>query len=147
MASDLKIDIDNVRLNIRAGTIIKFDNEIIIEISKVGLNSVIPGGRIKINEHSKDALVRELKEEMNFEFDKERFNQIKVFENFFNYGEKDFHEIYFLYEYKLNQNEYEILKTLNMNNDNENTFFKFVSKYEVSNYNLLPLELHEVIKS
>ena len=80
MASDLKIDIDDIRLNIRAGVIMKYDDEIVIEVSTVGANSVIPGGRIKINEKSSDALVREIKEEMNFDLDTKKLQLVKVFE-------------------------------------------------------------------
>ena len=75
MASDLKINIDGVRLNIRVGAIIRHNDDIVLEISTVGANSVIPGGRIKINESSLDAVLRELKEELNYEFDKNKFKQ------------------------------------------------------------------------
>lgn len=145
MASDLKIDIDGVRLNIRAGVIIRHNHDIIVEISKVGRNSVIPGGRLKINEKSSAGLIREIKEEMNFKLDENKLKMVKVFENFFNYEGKDFHEIYFLYEYCLSEEETKMLK-LDTNKDNETTYFKLISKNELEKYNLLPLELHEIIK-
>ena len=106
MASDLKIDIDGVRLNVRVGAIMRYNDDVIVEISTVGRNSVIPGGRIKINEKSTRSLVRELKEEMNFDLDESRLTQKSVFENFFTYEQKDFHELYFVYEYQLNDDKY-----------------------------------------
>ena len=145
MASDLKIDIDGVRLNVRVGVIMRYHDDIIIEISAIGRNSVIPGGRIKINESSLKSLAREIKEEMGFEMNPQQAVLNKVFENFFTYENKDFHEIYFLYEYVLSQEEYKILK-LSQNEDNDTTYFKFVSKHNIEKYNLLPLELHEIIK-
>lgn len=147
MASDLKIDIDGARLNVRVGVIVRHGDDVVIEISNVGRNSVIPGGRIKINEKSSSALIREIKEEMNFELKEEKLKMLKVFENFFNYDNKDFHEIYFLYEYVLDENEFEIMNKLNTNFDNSTTYFKFISKFNLSKYNLLPLELHEIIKN
>ena len=147
MASDLKVDIDGVRLNIRVGLIMKYGNEVAIEISTVGRNSVIPGGRMKINENSRDALSREINEEMNLNLDKQKLSMIKVFENFFTYEQKDFHEIYFLYEYPLNKNEYDFIKNNVTNKDNSTTFFKFVKSNELEKYNLLPLDLHEIIKN
>ena len=72
MASDLSIFVDETKLNIRVGVIIRHANEFIIEVSKIGENSVIPGGRIKIGESSIDALVRETREEMGFEIKKEK---------------------------------------------------------------------------
>ena len=147
MASDLKIDIDDVRLNVRVGAIMRYNDDIVLEISTVGRNSVVPGGRIQINEHSTDALVRELGEEMKFVPNKNKFTQVKVFENFFNYGEKRIHEIYFLYEYILDENERDYIQNLKVNYDNDTTYFTFVKKTELDKYNLLPLELHELINN
>ena len=145
MASDLKIDIDNVRLNIRVGVIIRHNDDFIIEISKEGRNSVIPGGRIKINEDSKSAIVRELKEEMNFDVDKSRLKQLNVFENFFVYDKKDTHELFFLYEYILSEEEFANLK-VEQNYDSQTTYFTYIPKYDLDKYNLLPIELHEIIR-
>ena len=146
MASDLKVDIDGSRLNVRVGAIIRHNNQVIIEISDIGRNSVVPGGRIHINEHSCDALVRELEEEMNYTFDKNKFKQTKVFENFFEYDGKKFHEIYFLYEYVLSETEYQDIKNTKANKDNSTTHFEFVSKFDMLKYNVLPLELHPLIE-
>jgi len=146
MASDLKIDIDGVRLNIRAGVIIRHENEVLIEISKIGRNSVIPGGRIKINEKSSAGLVRELKEELDFEAEEKKLKMKKVFENFFTIDGKDYHEIYFLYEYNISEEEFVVLNNSNINRDNETTYFKFISKNKLQDFNLLPLQLHDIIK-
>lgn len=145
MASDLKIDIDNIRLNIRVGAILRYNDQVIIEISTEGRNSVIPGGRIKINESSKLSLVRELEEEMRFFADINKLKQVKVFENFFEYDNKKFHEIYFVYEYVLSEQEYNSLD-LSTNYDNSSTYFKLVSKFEMQKHNVLPTELYELIE-
>lgn len=145
MASDLKLDIDGIRLNVRVGAIIRYKEDVVIEISKLGLNSVVPGGRIKINEKSTTALKRELKEELDFEIDENKLAIKKVFENFFNFNGKNVHEIYFLYEYCLSDDECKGLK-LESNKDNETTYFKLVNKFEIDKYNLLPLELHDIIQ-
>lgn len=147
MASDLKIDIDGVRLNVRVGAIMRYNDDVIVEVSTVGRNSVIPGGRIKINEKSTRSLVRELKEEMNFDVDESRLTQKSVFENFFTYEQKDFHELYFVYEYQLNDDEYKVLSNLSTNKDNSTTYFKFVSKNELEKYNVLPVELYDLIRN
>ena len=146
MASDLKIEIDGIRLNVRVGAIMRYGEEVVLEISTVGANSTIPGGRIRINEPSQDALVREMQEEMGFTINKNRLKQIKVFENFFNYDELQVHEMYFLYEYILNDDEYNYIKNLGANKDNNTTYFAFVPKYDLEKYNLLPLTLHPIIK-
>ena len=146
MARDLKIDIDNIRLNVRVGVIVRHNNDVIIEISTTGRNSVIPGGRIQIGEHSKDALIREMKEEMNFNLNKDKLTQVKVFENFFEYEGKKFHELYFVYEYILDEKEYNTLKVEN-NKDNSTTYFKYVPKTDLAKYNVLPLDLYDIINN
>lgn len=145
MTKDIKIDIDGVRLNVRVGVIMRHKENVVIEISTVGRNSVVPGGRIHINEDSKSALAREIKEEMNFEIDQNKLKMVKVFENFFKYDNKDVHEIYFLYEYIIDEQEFEKLN-LEQNKDNDTTYFALISNSEIAKYNLLPLELHKIIK-
>lgn len=146
MARDIKIDIDNVRLNVRTGVIMRYEQNVVIEISKVGRNSVVPGGRIHINEKSTTALAREIKEEMNFEINEQKLKMIKVFENFFNYDNKDVHEIYFLYEYILSNEEIEKIK-FEDNKDNDTTYFAMVENNKLESYNLLPEELIDIIKN
>ena len=141
MASDLKVDIDNVRLNIRAGIIMRYNSEVLIEVSTVGANSTIPGGRVKIGETSLQTIKREAKEEMNFQLDTNKSKLIKVLENFFNIDGKDFHEIYFMYEYILNETEYKNLKNVGDNKDNDTTYFTFISKLDTEKYNVLPTAL------
>lgn len=147
MASDLKIEIDGVRLNVRVGVIIRHNDDVLIEISTTGRNSVIPGGRVKINERSSTSLVREIKEEMDIEIDEQRLVQKNSFENFFAYGDLPIHEIYFLYEYKVTEQEFEVFNNLGINKDNQTTYFKFISKYDLEKYNVLPLDLYDVIQN
>lgn len=145
MASDLKVDIDGIRLNIRSGVIMRYGEQIVVEVSKVGRNSVIPGGRIQINEKSCDGIIREAKEEMGLELDKAKLNYLTTFENMFSCDGKGYHEIYFLYEYELSDKEKEHIENLSGNNDNETTYFTFINHNELESYNLLPLEIHKFI--
>ena len=51
MKSDLSLMIDDIRLNIRVGIIFRYNNKTLIEVLKTREgNSVIPGGRVKIDE-------------------------------------------------------------------------------------------------
>ena len=64
---DLSTMIDDTKLNIRVGAIIQYQNKILIEKNKNVDFSVIPGGRIKTLENSKEALIREIKEELGID--------------------------------------------------------------------------------
>ena len=83
---------------------------------------------------------------MNFVLNKDKLKKLDVFENLFSYKNKMFHEIYFLYEYVLDEKEFIQLNCVQSNYDNKTTYFKFISKYDLEKYNLLPLELHKIIK-
>jgi ADP-ribose pyrophosphatase YjhB (NUDIX family) len=105
MAKDLKLTVDGALLNIRCGVILRHEEKVIIEVSNEGRNSVLPGGRVRINERSSSALVREIKEETGLEIAEEKLRFITTMENFFSYDGVDVHEIYFLYEYTLKEQE------------------------------------------
>ena len=52
MKSDIVVKIDDIILNIRVGIIFKYHDNVLIEIRKDRTgNSVIPGGRVKIDEY------------------------------------------------------------------------------------------------
>ena len=145
MGKDLRVAIDEVRLNIRCGLIMRHGDDVVLEISKVGRNSVIPGGRIQTMESSKEAIKREIFEEMGITLDENRIRQLAVLENFFTYEERSFHEIYFLYEYILSPEVAEAINAIGTNMDNKETYFKFVEAKKVEEYNLLPKALYEYV--
>ena len=145
MGVDLKVAIGDVRLNVRCGLIMRYGDDVVLEISKVGRNSVIPGGRIQTMESSREAIAREMKEEMGLEIDPTKVRALTVLENFFTYEERGFHEIYFLYEYILSEKEVEAIKALSGNMDNKETYFSFVEAEKVEEYNLLPKALYEYV--
>lgn len=143
---DLSIILDNSKLNIRVGVIFKYQDEILIELSKVGSNSVIPGGRVRILEKTIDALIREVNEEMNINLIKEKLSFFKFYENFFQ-DKLNVHELFFVYQYEVNKNDYDILSKVSDNQDNNNSYFKFIKINELDNINLLPETLLNDIKT
>ena len=145
MGVDLKVAIGEIRLNVRCGLIMRYGDDVVIEISKIGRNSVIPGGRIQTLESSREAIAREIKEEMGLCLEKWKIRQITVLENFFEEGSKGFHEIYFLYEYILSPKEADAISAIGTNMDNRETYFKLVEAERVEEYNLLPKALYEYV--
>ena len=146
MAADLSIKVEDFRLNIRCGIILHYGNRTVIEVSRLGLNSVIPGGRIHIGESSKDAALREMREEMSLSLKEDALSFVTVLENFFVYGKVRVHEIFFVYEYTLDENEAAVIKALQGNMDNESTYFRFSGDDELESLNLLPIRLRDIIK-
>lgn len=146
MKKDISIVVDDSKLNVRTGVIFKHNNQVLVEISKVGSNSTIPGGRVKFNEKSEDTAVREIKEELEIDLDKTRLKHKTTMENFFEFEGLNYHEIYFIYEYSLTNSEVEKLEKGKDNADNKNTYFRFVDFDKLDTVNILPDKLIDIIK-
>lgn len=147
MTKDLTINIDNSILNIRAGCILNYKDNFLLEYGDNTNHQTIPGGRIKLLESSKETIIRELKEELDFNINKTKITKNTVLENFFKIDNKSVHEIYFIHEYKLTKQEYEKLKQVKRNQDSNNSSYKFIKKEEIQNTNILPIELKEIIEN
>ena len=143
---DLDLIINNERLNVRVGVIISYNDNIMIEYNNKISHQIVPGGRVKINESSRDALIREIKEELDFDLDSNRIIKSNVIENFFDYNNLKTHEIYFIYKYILTKDEYDKLSLIKTSLDNKNCYYKFINKKDIDNINVLPISLKNMIK-
>ena len=147
MKRDLVLDIDDIILNIRVGIIFKYKDKVLIEIRKDRTgNSVIPGGRIRIGERSIDALKREIMEEMDILLVDDKIIYKKTMENFFTFDGKKCHEIFFIYEYIVDDEDYQTLLKVKENQDSNITEYIFINYDQFDEVNLLPLEIRDIIK-
>lgn len=93
---DLKVLINDTFLNIRVAILLETLSGFIFEKSKNGYLFAL-GGRVKLNETTRAAALRELFEELQLE--NLDIEMIAVVENFFTVdGGKKFHEINFVYK-------------------------------------------------
>lgn len=145
MNKDLSVMIDDIKLNIRVGAIIKYQNKILVEKNKNVDFYVVPGGRLKSLEDSQTALIRELKEELGIDFKQEEFKLKSFIENFFTFDNHKYHELYFLYEVTL-QNEYNLQDGM-QNLDNIDTNYYLFSFEEFKQHKILPEKLKEIIEN
>ena len=93
---DVKIKTDAMKFKYRVSGVILENNKILLE--KYGENSFcLPGGYVNIGETSEEAILRELKEEITFDFKILEF--LGVAENFFtNFRSEKTHGIEFYYK-------------------------------------------------
>lgn len=145
MNKDLSVMIDDVKLNIRVGAIIKYQDKILVEKNKNVDFYVVPGGRVKTLENSKDTLLRELNEELGIDFSNEEFKLKSFIENFFTFDNNKYHELYLLYEVNL-QNEYNLQDGM-QNLDNIDTNYYLFSNKEFKQHKILPDKLKEIIEN
>lgn len=93
MTKDLTIPLEEGKLNIRVAIWIEHEEKILVSEFPNGLLS-LPGGRIKFDEASNEAAIRELYEETG-----EQLSDLRLFaviENFFTL-EQAYHEILYVY--------------------------------------------------
>lgn len=102
---DISFKTDKGRFNYRVAGIIIYNNKLLIMKDEHSPYYYIPGGRVAMNELSEDAIVREIREELNVEVKVNRM--LWVNESFFHeeYFNENFHEICFYYLLDMMDNE------------------------------------------
>ena len=86
---------DNQRFNFRVAGIAIANNRVLLHRLDRDDFWTFPGGRVELGETSQDALLRELKEELNADI--EIVRMLWLVENFFEYNSQQYHEIAFYY--------------------------------------------------
>lgn len=128
---DLSVSINNTILNVRVSLILKTPKGLILEKDKAGFHCT-PGGRIQTNETSVEAIIREVKEEMNIDISE--VNYRATIENFFEHNGQKYHEFNIIHEAFLN-----IFTKL------PDEFIE-VSMDEVKDMDIRPKVIHDLIK-
>lgn len=98
---------EDITFNVRTAAFIRHNDEILLSKRSDKDYYSLPGGRVKLGESSKDGLIRELKEELNYDLYPEDLRLVRVIENFFTYQDKEnIHEYLFIYEITLPEKNY-----------------------------------------
>ena len=137
---DITVMIGEVKFNFRVGLIIEKEDKILIEINPDFDFVCLPGGRVKTLENSKDALIREMKEEMGILFDKKELVLKSIIENFFELENQKIHELFYVYKIKLSKNDNRIYDNMK-NIDSKENYYKWINKKELDKINLVPVSL------
>lgn len=99
----------------------------------------LPGGRVKFNETTADAVKRELLEELNLEV--EDIKPLIFNENFFKNNSLNYHELatYYIVELRSMDNKLSLESSFVMNDSEGNKYFyEWISINNITNYNLKP---------
>jgi len=145
---DIKILGDQFKFKYRVSAIFIHDNKLLV--NKYDENSYcLPGGYVEIGETSEKAMLRELKEELNLNF--EIVNFAGITENFFiNLKKEKTHGLDFYYYVKLkNDEDYQFIDYKRIEYDKGKIVNHDLSWIDISNLDnvkLLPLEVRNEIK-
>lgn len=144
--SDLSIIIDGIKFNFRVGLLVKMKKQVLVECNQDYDFVVLPGGRVKTLESSEDALIREINEEMKIDLTNYNLEFIGIDENFFELDNIKYHELYFIYKIEIDENN-EDFKDGMINYDSKVNYYKWVDILDLTEVNLLPKSLINIIDS
>ena len=142
---DLSIDIEDYKLNIRAGGLFIHNNKILAHKNINKDHYCIPGGRIELGENSETTIKREIQEELGKDIDILKYSS--TIENFFYMNKKKYHELYFLYrvEFK-NEEDKKIEYTMHNIEGKDYLQYEWLDIDKIDEYNILPECLKDMLK-
>lgn len=141
---DINFTLDNNRFNFRVACFITFNNSALLVKNDNCDFYNLPGGRAKINESTLDAVKREIQEELAIEIVNPKL--FYIFENFFNWIDKNVQELLFVYHIKLDKNSPLLHNNSFANKDNYEENFYWVKFDEIKNIKCLPEIIYNLPK-
>lgn len=143
---DLTLDVENYKLNIRAGGIIIHNNKVLTHKNVNKDHYCLPGGRVEIGESSEQTIRREIYEELKKKIEIKEY--AATIENFFEVEKKKYHEIYFLYRIEfLDDEDKKIDYTMHNMEGKEYLQYKWLELDKIDEYDILPTCLKDMLKS
>lgn len=141
---DLSINIkDNLKLNIRSSAFIKYQDNYFISKRKDKDYYSIPGGRVSFNEDSKETIIRELKEELDWDIKDNELKLVRIVENFYKIKENYIHEYLFIYEIEIDKKYFDKGNFINL--ENPLMEMKWYKKDDYIKLNIKPNLIKDII--
>lgn len=100
---DITIGLAEFALNIRVGALIVHNDKVLVEYNPRDDKYFLVGGRIRMGEDSKKAVLREVDEEVGVKVRVKNFSFL--IENFFDAVNRHFHEFQFIYSLEVTDKE------------------------------------------
>ena len=134
------------KFNVRSAAIIKYQDNYLISKREDKDYYSITGGKVTFGEDSKTAILRELKEELDFDIARSDARLVRIIENFYTYNDATkFHEYLFVYLIELGKEYFEKGDFINK----ENTLMHMIWFKEnvFLNLNIKPQILKDVVEN
>ncbi|WP_121615320.1 NUDIX hydrolase [Virgibacillus halodenitrificans] len=105
---DATFKLENAVFNYRVAAIMLEKNHLLLHKQVNDNYWSLPGGRVKVLEDSQASIKREIKEELDFNIKVD--NLVWITENFFEYDQRNYHEIGLYYHVSLQEGSYTLEK-------------------------------------
>lgn len=142
---DIKFEIKESKIlfNYRVAALIITKDKILLQKNKYDHFYTLIGGKVKSNETSKEAIVREIKEETGLDIPNDNVNINCVIENFFRYKNNKYHEILIIY--RLTNTKPLAKKNNFISQDDNNVINTWLEIDKLKKYNIKPLVIKKII--
>ena len=137
---EIKFEQDGLKFNVRSSCIIKdkYHKQVLLSDMR-GVKThkayILPGGRLDVLENSKEAIIREIQEELGVDINPQLVSVEEIIEKSTN-----FHMIEFIYYAEIDN--FNLIKTLDDGWDK----FKIVNLDEIEEFEIRPKTVKELIK-
>ena len=138
---DINLSVEKDRFNFRVAAYITCKDSILLQKADNIDFYNLPGGRAKFQESTKEAIIRELKEELNLEVDSPKL--MVVAENFFTWAGQNVEELLFVYKIELSDEYYEKLDHFK-NIDSECEYMYWVNKDKLKDLDIRPTLIYNL---
>ncbi len=149
MKEDISTMLGDTKFNFRVACFFEYKDKMLLHRNvKVDNFWNLVGGRVKCGETTKEALIRELEEELGYKFEPERLQLFQINEMFFVYDNINCHELNFMYHIKLTDDDELAHKQDFGSCDKDNIVYHWFDKTEVANKNIkcLPDTIYHLAK-
>lgn len=147
MREDVNMKNNDINFKLRASGVVINNGKVLFVTMDNNDFMCLPGGHVELGETTEEAVLREMREEVNIEFKIEKY--LGIVENFFiNKFSKKIHEVSFYY-LTSPINEIEDKDFMLMENDKGHDVklsFKWIDLKEFDNYNIRPAFLKDILK-
>lgn len=122
--------------NYRVAAVMIVNNHVLIHKQAKDKHWALPGGRVELLEDSQTSVVREVKEELGMDVKVDRL--LWFTENFFDYNNKDYHEIGLYYKVSLQYGSFNFHKEEFFGEEGERLIYQWVPISSLEEIKLYP---------
>lgn len=143
---DLTIDLEEYKLNVRAGVVIIHNHKILLHKNINSDHYALVGGRVEIGEDSKTTVEREVFEEIGKKI--EVTGYIATIENFFEMKGTRYHEILFVHRGEfLDEADKKMTQTMSNIEGKDYLQYEWIDIDKLEEYPLKPEVIKQVLKN
>ncbi|MCJ0930695.1 NUDIX domain-containing protein [Virgibacillus halodenitrificans] len=141
---DATFKLENAVFNYRVAAIMLEKNHLLLHKQVNDNYWALPGGRVKVLEDSQASIKREIKEELDFNIKVD--NLVWITENFFEYDQRNYHEIGLYYHVSLQEGSFTLEKESFYGEEGDRLIYKWIPLEDLHNIQLRPEFLKTALK-